>query len=312
MKKLLALLLTSVMATAAASGCVAVAEHAPQAQDGENVIVSAAETDGASAVYLVPGSYVDENNEVKYNTVPSAKKLSDAECTAVKTENAYLCEAAAGQPLPLPSTERAGYDFNGWWGIENATVTYYTEVPEATGVTYLYADWRTALSQPMDPVVPGDDEIVKPTHYLSVNRTMTGEKLIIPLLVSGTDVPNAVQAGYGAPVQFFNEWFYLQPGDIVQVYVSRVYGSDAVVAPQLRNSKRSTQMESSGSNHTSSYLLALTDDTSNQFFNGDYTNSINGDPRWAYKADEGHNFRIYIKFYDAGGHMTIYMENMDK
>jgi len=290
------------VAAAACAAAVAVPAAAANAAD--------ADEQKQPCVYLVAGTYLS-NGETQFNTVADGvKKLSADECAAISADNAYLCELEVGAPLPKAATERDGYTFNGWWGIEDATVVYYETVPDASADMYLYADFRAALSQPMKPVTPADGAEEKLDHYILVNRAATGDTLEIPLFVSGTDVPNAVQAGYGGPVQFYNEWFELQPGDELMFYVSHVYGSEPTLAPQFKSYRKIT-LEGNMINQTSKYLKCETD-TEDPNFSGDYAQSIHGEPRCAYKSSEAHHFRIYIKFYDDGGTMTVYMENMDK
>ncbi len=292
MKKFLTIALSALFvfgmaATGITLNANATAEGAPAAQ---------AET---ATVYLVPGSYKDSNGETVYNTVAGATKLTDGECTAIHTPNAYLCETEAGEALPAPATTKTGVTFNGWWTIEDAEVVYHDTLPEVTQTLFLYADWRAELSQPKDPVNPPEEtqEVLK--DYLEITRKKTGKTEKVGLFVSATDVPNAVQAGYGGPVQFYNEWFYLSPGDTLKVYVSGVYGSQAagpMIAPQLRNGKEDTQLEISGTSSTPGILKRDAEDKT-------CFNCI---------AGEEHPYRVYIKFYDAGGTMTIYMERQDK
>ncbi len=297
MKKSIRILTIGLAATLTlgmAAGSVAIAETA----DGDA-------PQDAAKIYLVPGEYA---------AVTGATKLTDEQCKEIFTPNAYLCEVAAGEKLPVATTEREGYTFNGWWGIEDATVTYYETVPSANKTTFLYADFRTALSQPRDPIVPDENEKQEYAHYMEVTRAVTGEKERIPLFVSGTDVSDAVQAGYGGPVQFYNEWFMLQPGDEMRIYVSNVYGSEAALAPQMRNTQRKVTLEAGTTNSTGNWLECGTDSDDPQF-SGDYALSAHGEPRMNYvgkRATEEHHFRIYIKFYDNGGTMTVYMENQDK
>lgn len=292
MKKIATIALSALFAFGmAATGITlnakATAESAPAAQ---------AET---ATVYLVPGSYKDSNGETVYNTVAGATKLTDGECTAIHTPNAYLCETEAGKALPAPATTKTGVTFNGWWTIEDAEVVYHDTLPEVTQTLFLYADWRAELSQPKDPVNPPEEtqEVLK--DYLEITRKKTGKTEKVGLFVSATDVPNAVQAGYGGPVQFYNEWFYLSPGDTLKVYVSGVYGSQAagpMIAPQLRNGKEGTQLEISGTSNTGQFIRSSR--TEEKVFDC--------------VATAEHPYRVYIKFYDAGGTMTIYMERQDK
>ncbi len=258
----------------------------------------------STKIYLVPG----ENNAVG----TGATKLTEEQCAEIFTPNAYLCEVNAGEKLPTATTEREGYTFNGWWGIEDATVTYYDTVPKVSKTTFLYADFRTALSQPRDPIVPDENEEQEYEHYMEVTRAATGEKEHIPLFVSGTDVPNAVQAGYGGPVQFYNEWFQMSEGDDVQFFISRVYGNLPVIAPQGVAGKRKITLENSGTSSTASNIKCLVKgEIPENAFSGDYSVATNGEPQLRCVREGENNYRIYIKFYDNGGTMTIYMEKLN-
>jgi uncharacterized repeat protein (TIGR02543 family) len=224
-----------------------------------------------------------------------------------------LCTVQEGQTLPVPATTREGYAFNGWWTIEDASVMYHDTVPEATEPVFLYADWRAELSQPMDPVNPPADAEEEIPYYMEITRAATGRKELVALYVSGTDIPNAEQFGYGGPVQLYNEWFLLQPGDIMRIYVSELYGSQPTIAPQVRNNQAYAKLESNQANSTYDWIMAKTgEDIYHDGIHGAETNfGRYDDPAFGYvgtKATEEHYFRIYIKFYDGGGSMTIYME----
>ena len=267
------------------------------------VVPSDAET---ANIYLVPGSYTDtKTNQTVYNTVSEgAVKLTDAQCDEIHTANAYLL---TGDTLPVPATSRTDCTFNGWWSVQDAEIRYYETVPEVTETTYLYADFRAELSQPKDPVNPPEDAEEEMIHYLRIEHQDTGEIERIPLFVSGTDVPSAVTAGYGGPVQFYNEWFELRANDLIQVWVSRVYGPNPTNAPQKRGvpePKCGFDLESSGANRTDDYIKAYNSSGFNSFLDVE-------NPTFKYVQDESHHFRVYIKFYDDGGHLTIYMEMKD-
>lgn len=269
-------------------------------------------------LYLVAGGYNDpvSGERAQYAVSgDSVVKLTDEQCAAIHSENAYVFGGKAGDALPAPDTERDGFAFNGWWGIEDATVTYYKTAPALTEDTYLYADYRAELSQHREPVAPGDDVAQEYPHYMEVTRAATGKTEKIQLFVSGTDVPNAVQAGYGGPVQFYNEWFQLSEGDDIKFYVSNVYGRQPTLAPQKRSNAQKITLEISGAGNTdkntSATLKCLINGEMPQIpFAGDYGSSEYGDPMVRCVRKGTNNYRVYIKFYDDGGTMTIYMERM--
>lgn len=298
MKKILALALTSMLVmggsvTAVAAG--ATTETPPVTQTE-----TAAEQ---TNLYLVPGTYMSGGSKVE-NGVPSgATKLTQDECAEILTDNAYLCTLPAGETLPVPTsgiTDKDGvpYSFNGWWSIVDATVTYFDKVPELSETTYLYADWRADLSQRKEPVVPDESTAVQPQHYMSVKRATTGEEETLTLRVSGTDVTNADKLGYDRPVQLYNGWFELNPGDVITVYSAGLGGSEEIQVAPLDVSGRGIVLENngSGSNITANYLTA----------------STSGVPALTYrKSLKKRHFRIYIKFQSAGAKMSVYMEPMD-
>lgn len=255
-------------------------------------------------LYFVPGTYMADG--VKVENVISAdgvKALSEKECTKLQTENVYRCTLAEGEALPVPTSARVDkdgnpYTFNGWWTIVDATVTYYETVPKLTETVYLYADWRADLSQRKDPVEPDDTATVQDRYYMSILRADTQETEIVTLLLSGTDIPNAETLGYNAPVQLYNEWFLLNPGDEISVYTTGLTDSEeAQLAPVAAGGAKTTiTLENSGTenNDTRDYL------------------ETSGKTAMVYKEGlESRHFRIYIKFYDKGAAMTVYMQPME-
>ncbi len=299
MKKFLTVAVSAVLAF----GCIA----------GAGYSESRAEAAGSAeehAVYLVPGSYTDQKTgQTVYNTVDGATKLTDEESEAISTPNVYRFD---GEALPDPVTTREGVAFNGWWTIEDAEIVYHETAPETDKTVYLYADWRAELSQPKDPIIPDEGEEVAYAHYMEITRALTGKKEKVQLFVSGTDVPNAVQAGYGGPVQFYNEWFELSEGDDVRFYISRVYGNLPALAPQGVAGTRKITLENSGTSSTASNLKCLVKgEIPENAFSGDYSVATNGEPAARCVRAGTNHFRIYIKFYDNGGTMTIYMEKLN-
>lgn len=299
MKKILALTLTGLFVFGGSGVAVAMAESVEPPASQTEASAPEAEQKG---LYLVPGTYVSGGVNVE-NAIPSgAQKLTAEQCEAIHTVNAYLCTLSEGETLPVPTSERTdkngtAYKFNGWWSIVDATVTYFDKVPAASETTYLYADWRADLSQRKDPVVPDESTSVQPLHYMSIKRAKTGETETVTLRVSGTDVTNADTLGYDRPVQLYNGWFELNPGDVITVYTAGLGGStEAEVAP-LDVSGRGITLENNGdgSNVTASFLTASVTDATMMYR----------------KSLKTRHFRIYIKFQSEGAKMTVYMEPMD-
>ncbi len=289
MKRILAVAITSIILACGAG--VYVSSNASDE--------SSAQTRENAKIYLVPGTYSSDGAKVE-NTVPSgADKLENTECEKIFTENAYVCTLAAGESLPLPLSERKDKDgiafsFNGWWTIVDATVTYFEKVPEVSEPTFLYADWRAALSQSMDPVEPDESPSALPKHYMSIKRAATGESEIVALNIAGTNVPNAFDLGYGAPVQIYNDWFELAPNDEITVFTVGIKSSDELVqAPVLINGKSTITLEKSAEENN---------DTA------DYLENVSSANKVVCTANNAAHYRIYIKFYDMGGTMTIYMQ----
>lgn len=289
MKRLLTLILTGVLVL----GGGAALSAAPAAQTAQAAAATSSVAGVQATVYLVPG---------EGGSVAGATKLADSDRQALYLDTDAYLAGNEGTDLPVATTTRTGTDgaalaFNGWWTIVDATVTYFEKVPAVTEPTFLYADFRADLSQRKDPVNPPADAEEKVEHYLKIHRAATETDEIIGLFVSATDVSNAEKAGYGGPVQFYNEWFYLSPGDTMEIYISGVYSdraAGAFLCPQLRNGKQNATLESSGTSSTGSII---TKDTITRF---------------RCVAGAEHPYRIYIKFYDGGGTMTVYMERQDK
>lgn len=293
MKKILAIALTGVLVlggSAAAASATVNGAPAVQAEAVQNVL------------YLVPGTYVSGGQKVENTIASGAEKLTAAECDNIHTENAYACSLSEGAALPVPVSERTDkngvpYSFNGWWTIVDATVTYFDSVPALSETTFLYADWRADLSQRKDPVKPDESTDLKPVHYMSVTHGDTAAIDIIPMNVSGTDSSEACDLGYGAPVQIYNEWFELAPNDEITVYTVGIADSeDPVAVPVTVGGKRTITLEKSAleKNDTADYLTVAGDNT-----------------KVVCKAETSRHYRIYVKFYDSGSAMTIYMQPKD-
>ncbi len=311
--------------SAAAMDGAAPADNMPAPLAQSATPAPAAETKAAATVYLVPGV----GNSL------AGTPLTAEETAALHMEGEVFKAGAAGSQLPTPTTTKtdrtgAAFAFNGWWTVVDATVTYFETVPAVEETTYLYADFRAALSQPSDPIAPpAGSETAAPEHYMLVTRAATGKQEMIPLHVSGTEVSNAVQAGYGKPVQWYNEWFVMEPGDTVSYWFTGVYGSKPMYGPRPRHTPQSCDilLNSSGEYGTTGlYMEYLNDDYDihnvipgvaagpgekrREFYQA---NACDEAPTLSYTgpmATQAYVFRIYIQFYDEGGHMTLYMENL--
>ena len=252
-------------------------------------------------VYLVPGTYMSGGSKVENTISSGATKLTAAECDAIFTENAYLCTLSTGDKLPTPNSQRKDkdgnkYTFNGWWTIVDATVTYFDKVPAFTVTTFLYADWRADLSQRMDPIIPEGGEIVEPNHYLSITHADKTTE-IIALLKGATDQLNAEQLGYGYAVQLFKEGLELKPGDVISVYTTGLGDGKVQIAPIGEHTSREINLEAdiNKGNYTSNYFTAD-------------KGSARRTPTLTYNASTAGRYNIYIKFFNGGNIMAVYME----
>ena len=276
------------------------------------VIATALPSDGTDAkatassqtLYLVPGTYMSGGVKVANTISSGATKLSQEDCDAIYTDNAYLCDLAVGATLPIPTSERVDkegnpYTFNGWWAIVDATITYFDKVPAETVTKFLYADWRADLSQRRDPIDP-DDEEAETFHYMEVQRA-TGETDKIILRAGPTDMLNAEQLGYGYAVQLYAYKFELRPGDKITVYtIGLLAGDEPKVAPIAQSSSdhREISLESStqNGNVTANYLTVNVP----SFWRSPCTITCT--------ADVARYYDVYIKFFSGGTTMAIYME----
>ena len=255
-------------------------------------------------LYLVPGTYVSAGSKVANTISSGATKLSQEDCDAIFTDNAYLCTLDAGAALPTPTSGRVDkegnpYTFNGWWAIVDATVTYFDKVPTLSENMFLYADWRADLTQRRDPIDP-DDEEAETLHYMEVKRA-TGETDKIILRPGSTSMPTAETLGYGYPVELSAIKFELRPGDEIKVYtIGLLPGDEPQLAPIARSSSdhREISLESStkNGNVTANYLTA----TVPSYWRGECEITCT--------ADVARYYNIYIKFFSGGTTMAIYME----
>lgn len=288
MKKILALALTGLLLAC-----------------GSTAMTATAENDGVSnsTLYLVPGTYVSGGEKIENTVSSGAEKLTDEQCGKIFTDNVYLCTLPAGEALPVPTSARTdkegnAYTFNGWWAIVDATVTYFDTVPESSEISFLYADWRADLSQRKDPVEPEEGVTVQSKFYLSITHA-GGETETVALSISGTESTAAYQFGYGAPVQLYNEWFELKKGDKITVYTTGLGDSE--------------EPQESPINVEGGKGLEITLEYSNTENNdtADYLSVVKGSTVMSYTSEATKHYRIYLKFYDDGAVMTVYMQPME-
>lgn len=314
MKKLLSIAMATALAVTCTAGIAAGTAAA------EVTPAPAAET---AQVYLVPGSWYDAAAKTtKYNTVEGATALSADEKTALHLEaapNVYKA-GAAGTTLPTPATthtdaEGEPFVFQGWWYIEDATVTYTETVPSVKEDLYLYADFRAALSQRHEPAAPTEQGGGGEKNFMLVTHEDDTTD-VVPLLVSGTDAWAVDDMGYGTPVQFFNEYFTLRKNDRIKVYLTNVDpengDAEPVAYPKLLVGPSykyfPNALEASGSNRTSNYLFA-----DSHGLDGSGVVEDGEEFEMAYIPQETMTFRIYIKVNFASsstksGQLSVYIE----
>ena len=253
-------------------------------------------------VYLVPGSYYDEDGEKQQNTVENATALSEDECSALHMEGNVYKAGEKGSVLPKAQTENYGIVFNGWWYIVDAEIVYTDTVPAVTEDTYLYADFRADLSQHQDPIAPKGEVKQEYKHYLLITHTDgTSEK--VQLYVSGTDYAGMDDAGYGAPVQFYNEYFTLKKGDLIQIFLSGIVDDDEPTCMPVHDSTQAScvSFEASGTSKTADYVAYNTAD-------GNHPANETAHHTLKYIATATQNFRVYIKSLNNGSSLNFYIE----
>lgn len=299
MKKILALTLTGLIAVIGSGATVAAS-----AVTEDKPLVQAAETAVSENLYLVPGVYTADGVKKENSISAGAQKLTGEQCDEIFTENAYLCTLSVGDTLPTPSSERKDkdgndYSFNGWWAIVDATVTYFDKVPKITETTFLYADWRADLSQRMDPIIPKPGVVVEPNHYLLINAGTENEQKV-KLGHKGTEMSNAVDLGYGYATELYVMQLSLKAGDTIQIYTTGLIKDkeEPVMAPVMGSNNKATvylDFNAEKNNYTSDYLTAT---------DGDKWD----DPSITVKDGVDEKFNVYIKFFDGGSLMWIYLE----
>ncbi len=296
MKKILSLVLINIFLLGSSVTAVSLKATAEPSREAQSKSVATKQ----NKLCLVPGTYMSEGGKVE-NAVPAgATKVKAEECAEIMTDNVYMCNLSAGDALPVPTSSRQDkngvpYQFNGWWSIVDATVTYFDKMPELSETLYLYADWRAELSQRKDPVIPDASTVVVPSNYMSIKRAATGKEEIITLRISGTDDINADTLGYSKPVQLYNDWFELNPGDVITVYATGLGGSDQTQSAPLDVAGNRITFENSTTtaNNTGTYLKINASDSRTLVYRA---------------TQKTQQFRIYIKFKSNGAEMLVYME----
>ena len=260
-------------------------------------------TASAGKVYLVPGIYYDAgvSGGKAYNTIDvGAEKLTAEQEAEIFVENVYLA-GETGSLLPEPSSDRPDWSFRGWWYTLDAEVAYTETVPE-TGAEdiFLYADWRNDFSLPSEPVPPAPEEEIQMRNYMRITHS-DGTVEQIELFESVPDALNAYKK-----VQFYNEYFMLRPNDVVEFWVSGIYGDEAKRAPQPVVGLFSIQLENMAYSSTVRYLQRIDPETGEAM----YINKAADGAYFRYIDEQAKVFRIYSRFHDAGGNLNVYLEHL--
>ena len=260
-------------------------------------------TASAGKVYLVPGIYYDAgvSGGKAYNTIDvGAEKLTAEQEAEIFVENVYLA-GETGSLLPEPSSDRPDWSFHGWWYTLDAEVAYTETVPE-TGAEdiFLYADWRNDFSLPSEPVPPAPEEEIQMRNYMRITHS-DGTVEQIELFESVPDALNAYKK-----VQFYNEYFMLRPNDVVEFWVSGIYGDEAKRAPQPVVGLFSIQLENTAYSSTVRYLQRIDPETGEAM----YINKAADGAYFRYIDEQAKVFRIYSRFHDAGGNLNVYLEHL--
>ena len=260
-------------------------------------------TASAGKVYLVPGIYYDAgvSGGKAYNTIDvGAEKLTAEQEAEIFVENVYFA-GETGSLLPEPSPDRPDWSFRGWWYTLDAEVAYTETVPE-TGAEdiFLYADWRNDFSLPSEPVPPAPEEEIQMRNYMRITHS-DGTVEQIELFESVPDALNAYKK-----VQFYNEYFMLRPNDVVEFWVSGIYGDEAKRAPQPVVGLFSIQLENTAYSSTVRYLQRIDPETGEAM----YINKAADGAYFRYIDEQAKVFRIYSRFHDAGGNLNVYLEHL--
>ena len=260
-------------------------------------------TASAGKVYLVPVIYYDAgvSGGKAYNTIDvGAEKLTAEQEAEIFVENVYLA-GETGSLLPEPSSDRPDWSFRGWWYTLDAEVAYTETVPE-TGAEdiFLYADWRNDFSLPSEPVPPAPEEEIQMRNYMRITHS-DGTVEQIELFESVPDALNAYKK-----VQFYNEYFMLRPNDVVEFWVSGIYGDEAKRAPQPVVGLFSIQLENTAYSSTVRYLQRIDPETGEAM----YINKAADGAYFRYIDEQAKVFRIYSRFHDAGGNLNVYLEHL--
>lgn len=117
-------------------------------------------------------------------------------------------------------------------------------------------------------------------------------------------VPDALNAY--KKVQFYNEYFMLRPNDVVEFWVSGIYGDEAKRAPQPVVGLFSIQLENTAYSSMVRYLQRIDPETGEAM----YINKAADGAYFRYIDEQAKVFRIYSRFHDAGGNLNVYLEHL--
>ena len=138
-------------------------------------------------------------------------------------------------------------------------------------------------------------------NYMRITHS-DGDVEYIELFESVPDALNAYKK-----VQFYNEYFLLSPGDVVEFWMSGIYsGEGAKRAPQTVTGLYSIKLESTDYSNTLDYLERVDPETGNPM----YINEPSDGAFFRYHDEQAKVFRIYMRFHDGGGNLNVYLEHL--
>ena len=114
-------------------------------------------------VILNPGRVANGSSFTNNKITSGATEVSGG--APYYTDNAYVCTVSAGADLPTPTTTRSGMTFVGWRYASEGELVTVSAMPDTSKLTenlYLYAEWTTSGSGPVDPPVGPVDPPVGP------------------------------------------------------------------------------------------------------------------------------------------------------